>query len=160
MNVKYASQNTFLWIGDGGSPTEQFFKVLGLEDITLPAIKASVLDVSSQDETDHYFDYISTMIDSGEAKFPILLDPNEESQNETATVVGTKAGGLKYLLDQRAKRNMRIEFSYTSPVCRLAFQGVVVGFEGQAPVKGALRATVTIKVMKKTTLQVGTGSGA
>lgn len=159
MNVKYASQNTFLWIGDDGSP-EAFFKVLGLEDITLPAIKASVLDVSSQDETDHYMDYISTLIDSGEAKFPILFDPNEPTQNETATVAGTRAGGLKYLLDQRARRNMRIEFSYTSPVTRMRFLGTVVGFDGTAPVKGALRATLTIKVMKKTTVEVGTGSGA
>ncbi|TAK97784.1 MAG: hypothetical protein EPO08_20685 [Rhodospirillaceae bacterium] len=158
-NVKYASQNTFLYIGDGGG-SEMFFKVLGLEDITLPQTKATLLDVTTQDETDHYMDYLSTLLDNGEATFPVVLDPNEVTQNEASTIVGTRAGGLKYLMDQRVRRNMRIEFGYTSPVTRMRFVGIVTEFSGSAPVKGALRAQVRIKAVGKNTLEVGTGAGA
>jgi hypothetical protein len=160
LSTKYAAQNTYLYIGDAGSPTETFFKVAFLQDISLPKVKADTLDVSTQDETDHYHDWLSTMIDSGEATFPIVLDPNDITQNETATVVGTNAGGMKYLLDQRARRNMRFEFSYTSPVTRLRFVAIVTGFAADAKVKGNLAATITIKVVSKTTLEVGTGTGA
>jgi hypothetical protein len=68
LSTKYAAQNTYLYIGDAGSPTETFFKVAFLQDISLPKVKADTLDVSTQDETDHYHDWLSTMIDSGDAE--------------------------------------------------------------------------------------------
>lgn len=160
MATKYAAQNTFLYIGDGATVSEAFFKVKFLQDIALPKEKADILDVSTQDETDHYHDYISTMIDGGECSFPIVLDPNEPTHNETPGVEGVNAGGLKWLMDNRARRNMRFEFSYTSPVTRIRFAGVVTGMAGDAKVKGNLAANVTIKVMGKPTLEVGTGTGA
>lgn len=148
--VKYAAINTFLWVDITGSGS--FAKVIGVQDIMLPKIKADLIDVTTQDETDFYHDFLSTLIDSGEASFTLVFDPNEVSQNETA-------GGLKWLLDNRAQRNMRFEFSYTSPVTRMKFVGIVVGFAADAKVKGNLASSVTIKAIKKTTLEVGTGSG-
>jgi hypothetical protein len=156
--AKIAAQGTFLYVGDGGSP-EQFFKMAQLQDINLPKIKADTLDVTTQDDTDHYYDYISTLLDSGEATFPIVFDPNEATHNETPTVEGTTPGGFKYLLDQRAKRNMRFAFPST-PACRMRFQAIVTNFGGDAKVKGALMANITLKCTKKTTLEVGTGTGA
>ena len=148
--TKYAAINTFLWVDTTGSGS--FSKVLGVQDIMLPKIKADLIDVTTQDETDFYHDFLSTLIDSGEASFTLVLDPNEATQNETS-------GGLKWMLDNRTQRNMRFEFSYTSPVTRMRFVGIVTGFSGDAKVKGNLAASVTIKAIKKTTLEVGTGSG-
>jgi hypothetical protein len=160
VSTKYAAQNTYLYIGDGGTVTENFYKVAFLQDIQLPKIKADLIDVSTQDETDHYHDYLSTMIDSGEASFPLVLDTNDITQNETPGVVGVNAGGLKWLMDNRVRRNMRFFFSYTSPATRLRFVATVTGYAGDAKVKGNLAATVTMKILGKTTMEAGTGTGA
>ena len=159
MANKYAAINTFLYVGDGGDPSETFFKVAALQDIQLPKLKADTVDVTTQDETDFYHDYLSTLLDSGECTFPIVMDPLEATHNESATSVGVSPGGLKYLFDQRAKRNMRLEFSYTSPVTRMKFIAQVTGYSGEAKVQGALMANVTLKVSKKVTLEQGTGTG-
>ena len=155
MATKWAAQNTFLYVGDGGSP-EQFFKVAHLQDITLPKLKADNIDVSTQDETDHYYDYLATMLDSGEATFPMVFDPTEGTHNETPTVAGVTAGGLKFLFDTRAKRNMRFQFP-TSPMTRFRFVAQVTGLAGDAKIKGALMMSVTLKVSGKTTMEAGTG---
>ncbi len=159
MNVKYAAQNTYLYIGDAAI-SEAFFKVNAVQDISGPKAKADIIDVSTQDETDHYHDYLQTMLDAGEITFKIVFDPNDITHNQTATVAGTNAGGLQYLFNQRSRRNMRIWFSYTSPSTRRRFVGGVTGFQDDAAVKGALQASITVRIFGGTTLEAGTGTGS
>ena len=156
--TKWQAQGTILYIGDAGSP-EQFFAVDHQQDFTLPQLKADQLDVTCQDESTHYYDWLSTLIDGGEISFPIVFDPTCITHNETATVAGTNAGGLKYLIENRLKRNMRIQLP-TTPGTRFRFLGTVSGFAGDAKVKGSLMTTVKVKVSGKPTLETGTGSGA
>lgn len=156
--TKWQAQGTKLYIGDAGSP-EQYFAVDHIQDFTLPQSKADQLDVTCQDETTHYYDWLSTLIDGGEISFPIVFDPTCITHNETATVAGTNAGGLKYLLENRLKRNMRIELP-TTPTTRFRLVGTVSFFGGDAKVKGALMENVKIKVSGKPILETGTGSGA
>jgi hypothetical protein len=158
MSTKWQAQNTYLFIGDEGSP-EQFFKVVFLQDINLPKRKADLIDVSTQDETDHYYDYLATMLDSGEATFQMVWDPTDPTHNNTATVAGVNAGGLEYLFNSRAKRNMRFAMP-TNPATRLRFVASVTGLVPDAKVKGALMQNVTLKVSGKATLEAGSGTGA
>lgn len=158
MSVKWAAKGTKLFIGDAGSP-EDYFAVKQQQDFTLPQVKAAQLDVTCQDDATPYLDFISTTLESGEIAFPVVFDPTDITHNETATVAGTNAGGLKYLIEQRVTRNMRIELP-TTPVTRFRFTGNVSGFAGDAKVKGALMETVKIMIRGKATLEVGTGAGA
>lgn len=152
----YAAIGSLLWVGDGSSP-ETFFKVAKVQDIAGPKVKTDTIDVTTHDTDDGYKEFIASLKDGQEVTFPCVFDPNEASQNESATIPGTQAGGLKYLLEQRVKRNMRLVMP-TSPSTRFAFVGLVVGFEADMKVSGALMAAVTIKVSKKPLLEQGVGA--
>jgi hypothetical protein len=164
MASPFAALGTQLWIGDAGSP-ETFFRVGRVQDITGPKDKTDIIDVTTHDASplnggDGYKEFICSLQEGQQVTFPMTLDPNAVEANEAATIVGTQAGGLKYLKNQRAVRNMRLAMPMVSPVCRVRMKGLIVGFEHSFKVTGAIEAMVTIQVSGKPTLEAGTGSGA
>lgn len=159
--VAYAAIGTQLWVGDGGT-LELFFQVAHIQDVSGPKMKRDTIDVTTHDSQVNaggYKEFIGSLKDGQEVTFPLVFDPNSANHNETATVVGTTAGGLKYLFETNVKRNMRIQLP-TSPTTRLRFVGQVTEFDTDLKVAGAVMANCTIKVSGKPTLEVGTGSGA
>ena len=155
--VKQAAIGTQIWVGDAGSP-ETFFLVASVKDIAGPKMKADTIDVTTQDSASGYKEFVSSLKDGQEITFPIEFDPNFVGHNESATIVGTQAGGLKYLFEQRLKRNMACVYP-TSPFTKMSFVGVVVGFEPDNKVLGSILANVTIKVSGKPTLGLGSVNG-
>lgn len=158
----YAALGTQLWISDGGSP-ETFFRVARVGDMTGPQSKAETIDGTTHEsalQDAPYREFVTSLLDGGDVAFPIMLDPAEVSQVESATIVGTRAGGLKYLLEQRQRRNHRIVFPFTSPVARIRYVGLVTGFVPDMKVTGMFMANITIKVSGKPTLEIGTAQGA
>jgi hypothetical protein len=155
--VKQAAIGTALWIGDAGSP-ETFFLVSSAKDFAGPKMKADTIDVTTQDSASGYKEFISSLKDGQEVTFPIEFDPNFVGHNEAATIAGTQAGGLKYLFEQRAKRNMAMVYP-TSPFTKMSFVGVVVGFEPDNKVMGSMLGNITIKVSGKPTLGLGSVNG-
>jgi hypothetical protein len=156
----FAALGTQVWIGDGGSPTETYFKVGRVQDVSGPKDKTDIIDVTTHDSAtvnggDGYKEFIASLQDGQQITFPLVLDPNESTHNETATVVGTNAGGLKYLKNLRVRRNMRLVMPMVSPMCRVRLVGIVVGFELDFKVTGALMASVTIQVSGKPTMEQG-----
>jgi hypothetical protein len=159
----YAALGTQIWVGDGGSP-DTFFKVARVQDIQGPKVKTDLIDVTTHDAAlvdggDGYKQYIGSLKDGQQITFPVVLDPNDITQNETATVVGTNAGGLKYLCEQNAIRNCRIAFPQVSPTCRIRLKMLFTGFDFEAKVTGSVMATLTAQCIGKPTLEVGSGSG-
>ncbi len=155
MANKQASIGTELWIGDAGSP-ETFFLVPSVGDIAGPKKSVATIDVTTQDSPQGYDEFISSLKSGGEVTFPIQLDPNAIEHNNTATVVGTNAGGLHYLLEQRVKRHMRVAIP-TSPATRFSFLGLVTGIAGDFKVKGSTMSSVIVKVSGPPTLEAGVG---
>jgi len=158
----YAALGTQLWISDGGSP-ETFFRVARVGDLTGPQSKAETIDGTTHEsalQDAPYREFVSSLLDGGEVTFPIMLDPAELSQAEAPTIVGTQAGGLKYLLEKGYRRNHRIVFPFTSPVARIRYVGLVTGFVPDMKVVGMLMSSITIKVSGKPTLEAGTAQGA
>jgi len=161
MSKAYAAIGTQLWIGDGGSP-EMFFRVARIGDVAGPKSKVDTIDVTTHEsalQAAPYKEYIASLMDGQEVTFPLVWDPGDDTHSETATSVGTNAGGLKYLMEQRAIRNMRLAYP-TSPATRTRFVGFVTGYEPDLKVTGHMAANVTIKVTGKPTLEAGTGPGA
>ncbi len=152
---KYAAIQSVLWVSDGGSP-ETFFKVASCGDTSGPKKKVTTIDVTTHDTDDNYMDFIASLKDGGEVSLALVFDPNDITHSEAATVVGTNAGGLNYLFEQRVKRSMRLALP-VSPAARWAFTGLVTAFEPDMKVTDALRANCTIKVSKKPTLEAGIG---
>jgi hypothetical protein len=140
-----------LWVGDGGSP-EAFDYIPAMMDISGPSITAATTDVTVHDNVDGYAQFISTLKDGGTVSFNLVWDPTDSRHNAGNT-------GLLGLLESRVTSNMRHTFP-TSPTTRFRFRGVVVKYSPTAPVKGALTASVDIKVSGKPTLETGTGNGA
>jgi hypothetical protein len=152
--VKYAAIGMQLWISDGGASPETYFKVASVADIVGPKAKADTIDSTTHDTTDGYRDFIASLKDGQEVTFPVWLDPNEATHNETATVVGTNAGGLKYLFEQRVKRNMKLVMP-VSPVARVRFTALVTGYEFDFKVAGGIMANIVLKVNKEPVLEAG-----
>ncbi len=152
--VKRAALGVALWIGDAGSP-ETFFKVGSIKDVAGPKIKKTTIDVTTHDSLSGYNEFIASLKDGQEVTFPIELDPTSNQHDETPTVIGQNAGGLKYLLeDVNIPRNMKLVIP-SSPLTRFSFAGLVTGYEPDLKVLGSIMANITIKVSGKPGLAVG-----
>ena len=150
---KYPAIGTKLWIGDAGSP-ETFFSVASCGDFTGPKKKRDLLDATTHDTdtTDGgYKEFITSLKDGQETTFPIWLDPNEATHNNTPAAVGSHCGGLDYLFETGARRNMYLAYP-VSPAAMVQFAGIVTGLELDAKVAGGLMGNVTVKVTGRTTL--------
>ncbi len=147
-----------LWVGDDGSP-ETMFRVGRIGDVSGPNRQTDTFETTTHDTEeleDGYKEFESSLKDGGEFTFPIMFDPNSDHHNEAPTVVGTNAGGLMYLQDARAKRNMRFVMP-GSPTNRFAFKGLITKVGGDFKVAGAKMCNVTIKISGKPTLEAGGG---
>lgn len=142
MSKEYAAKGTQLQMGDGGSPTENFTAIAQVEDINGIAL---ALDTA---ETTHHAsaakEFVATVIDGGEVSLSIVWDPGEATHKNAS-------GGLSYQLLQKILRNFKLVFPDVANSV-ISFAGFVVGFEPEAPVKGALKAKLKIRVSGLPTL--------
>jgi len=161
MSKLYAALGIQLWVGDDNS-IETFFKVARVGDVSGPQEKVDTIDATTHQSAENpdgpYREFILSLIDAGTATFPIMLDPAEESQNEAPTIVGVQAGGLRYLMKNRLRRNMRMVFPFTSPEARVRMFGGVTGMNFDGKVAGMLMYTVTLKLSGPATLEAGSGN--
>ena len=157
--IPKAAIGTQLWIGDDESP-EYFTRVGRIGDVSGPNVTADTIETTTHDTEDlegGYKEFITSLKDGGEVTFPIMFDPTSEEHNESATDPGVAAGGLKYLIESREKRNMRLVLP-SSPKYRLSFKGVLTQWGGDFKVQGAMMANITIKVSGRPVLEVGIGN--
>ena len=142
MTSAKSSFGTLLQLGDAGSP-EAFTTVAEVLDITGPQLSHDTEEVTSHSSPNAWEEFIATIGRSGEVTFDINLIPGHATQDETTGLVSLAYSG--------ATRNWRLVLSATGK--RWAFAALVSGFEGSSPVVGAQRASVTLKISGRPTLE-------
>lgn len=126
------SHGTLLKIGDGATPTEAFTTIGEVKDITGPPQTTDTEEVTNHD-SQGWKEYIATLQDGGDITFDI---------NYTGAV---SQRSLRTDQANKTKRNFQIVLPLETPET-LEFSAYVTSFSYNAPVSGALTASITLKV--------------
>lgn len=130
-----SSFGTLLKIGDGGG-SEVFTTIAEVMDISGPKYAVGITDVTAHD-TGPYHQKLTTLIDAGQITFDL---------NFNALATQGFSGGLYNDMANRTLRNFKLVLPTTVSKTG-SFAAYVTGYEINAPVEGALRASVTLDVV-------------
>lgn len=136
--MAFSSFGTLLKRGDGATPTEVFTTVAEVKDIKGFNASLSTEEVTYQGAT--AAEFVAGVVDYGEVSFDLNFDP-----------AGTTHDGLFDDLTGKVKRNFKMVMTDTGGA-EYAFAAYVTKFELNAPVKGALTASLTLKISGAVTL--------
>lgn len=115
-----------------------------VSSISGPGLTLETEDVTSHDSAGGWEEAVATILRSGEVTLDIVYDPNLATHRNAT-------GGLLADLISRTPQTWAITFPVT-PVAHWVFSAFVTGFEPDAPVDGALTASVTMKLTGAPTL--------
>lgn len=119
--AKYRAFGTQLQYGDGGSP-EVFTSITALQDIEIPAGTADKIDVTTQDSTGGFKEYLQGLKDAGSFKVTCVYDPADLTHLAmNALYASGDWTNWKAILP-------------TSPTHDITFTGYVAGADLKAPV--------------------------
>jgi hypothetical protein len=128
-------------IGDGGDP-ESFVDVAELFDVDGPQLDSEQDDVTTHNSPANWVEKLTTVTDGGQIVFDIGYIPSEATHDETT--------GLLADYVNRTLRNFKVVFP--DPGTKTwAAAALVKGFKPKAPVKGTLRAAVTLEISGEVT---------
>lgn len=145
MTTAISSFGTLVKIGDGAS-SETFTTIAELRDITPPELASDTEDVTSHSSTGGYEEVIPDgVLKTGEVTFEINYVPTATTHNATA--------GLIKDWKNKTKRNFQLVYP-DSGNSTWVFAAYVTKFASKAPVKGVLRADVTLKLTGQPTALV------
>lgn len=141
VSTAIASWGTLLKVGDGAAPIENFTTILQVQDLTPPAVTTLMEDATSHDSTEGWTETRPTNLEAGDITFGVLYVPT----------AATHDAGTGLIADQVAKtlRNFQLIYPDTTT---WSFSAYVIKFAPKAPVKGLLKADVTLDVTGKPTL--------
>ena len=117
--------------------------VANLTNISGPGVSADTIDVTAHDSADAFREFVAGVIDGGE----IRLEGN---------LVSAAAGNV--ILTELAARTSTtcvIQYSTAANAC-WKFEGIVTGFENDAPYDGKIGFSASVKVDGKPTLAATT----
>ncbi len=120
---------TEIGIGDGGDP-ESFTNVAEIIDITPPQYSADAVDVTTNDSTNRYREFIPGLRNGGTVTFTAVFTPSSSDSLITA-------------FETTAAANYRITFS-NATTC--TFGAVVTGYSASVPLGDRMEATFTLQV--------------
>lgn len=149
MSTKYAAINTWLYVSLDNTV---WHKVAACQDFAGPKLSKDTIDVTTHDVTDDYKEYIGSLKDSKDISFSLVMDPNDASQNEVNPY------GLKALFETGFASTNTPYWKLVwpvSPAARLAFRGIVTGYEFAAKIKDALMVSATVKVTGASAMEAG-----
>lgn len=137
MSDAIAAYGTLLKRGDGGSP-ETFTTIAEVKSISGPNMSSDVIDVTTHSSAaaGAWREKIASLIDPGELSFDINLIP-------------ASSGHISLRTDfvNRTKRNFKIQFPDVG-LTTWSVEGIVTGFECEAPTDDVLAASITITITK------------
>lgn len=142
MTSALSSFGTLVKKGDGGSP-ESFTTIAELLDIEGPELELDTEEATSHSSPDGWAEYIGTILDGGEVSFDVNYVPTNATHNATTGLIKDMTG--------RTKRNFQIVFP-DSGNTTWSFTALVTKVGPAAPVRGALKGSITLKVTGKPTL--------
>jgi predicted secreted protein len=117
-------------------------EIAGVTNISGPGLSLDTEDVTSHDSDNYWEEVVGTILRSGEITLDIVYDP-------AAATHKNASGGLLYDMVQRATNTYSLVFPNAT---EWSFSALVTGFEPDAPVDGALTASVTLKLTGDVTL--------
>ena len=115
-----------------------------LDSISGLKIARDTIEVTALSDTDGYRKYIGGLADGGEVSFSGYFDPKDTGQAQLKTLIEGATGTVG---------SWSITFP-TSLSASWAFDGILTGFEGEAPMGDKLGFAGTIKVTGKPVLTV------
>lgn len=133
-----SSFGTFLKRGDGGSPTEIFSTIAEVRDISGPALALGTEEVTSHDSAG-WREFIPTLLEGGEVSFDLNYFSHTTQDN------------VRTDMTNKTKRNFQLVFDLPTDET-WAFAAYVTGFEMDAPVEGALTASLTVQITGSVTI--------
>jgi predicted secreted protein len=142
MTDAISSFSTLLKIGDGATP-ETFGTIAEVLDIDGPDLGLDTEEVTSHDSANGWSEHIGTILNGGEVSFDVNFVPTDAT-HDTST-------GLQGDMIDRTLRNFQLVLP-DSGTTTYAFAALVTGFKAAEPVKGALRASVKLKISGAVTL--------
>ena len=130
---------TKLKIGNDGT-TETFTAVAEVKDITPPQLSKDSIEVTSQDSTNGFREFIPGWKDSGEVSFEGNWIPTHATQDGTTGVLAS--------FNDDDNHNWQIVLPNDGTVAGLTvgFTGHVINFEPDLPLEDAAALSVSIKV--------------
>lgn len=135
MTSAISSFGTLMKIGDGATPTETFTTIAEVLDITGPQVALATTEVTSHD-SNGWREFIPTLKEGGEVTFDC---------NFFAHTTQGFSGGLYNDLNNKTKRNFQTVFT-TTPAKTAAYAAYVTSVKLAAPVDGALKGSITLKI--------------
>ncbi|MCS6297164.1 MAG: outer capsid protein Hoc [Nitrospira sp.] len=140
MSDAIAAYGTLLKRGDGNTP-ETFTNIAEVKSISGPNMSSDVIDVTTHSSAaaGAWREKIASLIDPGELSFDINFIPDA-------------AGHIALRTDfvNRTKRNFKIQFPNIAATT-WTIEGIVTGFECEAPTDDVLAASITITITKAPT---------
>lgn len=139
-----SSFGTLLKLGDGAT-SEAFTSIAEVRDIKGPGISLDTEEMTNHtSSTDGWEESIGTILKGGDVTFEVNWLPANVTQSFTTS------GLLKDLVG-RTLRNFQLVVPAASTLT-WTFAAIVTKFQPDLPVKGAQRASVTLKLSGKPTL--------
>jgi predicted secreted protein len=112
-------------------------EIAGVKTISGPGLSLDTEDVTSHDSPNGWEEVVGTILRSGEVTLDIVYDP-------AAATHKYAAGGLLHDMVSRDSNTYSLVFPDAANTT-WSFSALVTGFEPDAPVDGALAASVTLK---------------
>jgi len=147
MNAEHGF-DTQLLLEDNPPGSGVFTELAAVGAISGPSLSMDTNEVTNRDSPERWREYIGGLKDAGEVSFDIYWNMTEETH-------GTVTGLLQdfHSSSQAVARLFKIIWPDTAKTVWL-FNGLITGFDIEAPYDDAMTANITIKISGKPTLKV------
>src|SRR5262245_27903911 len=139
------AQGTRLLVADTASPAASASRhIAEVTSISGPTMTSDLIDVTSQESSGGFREKIIGLTDPGELSFDIFFNQTLQSHIHTNAA---PPGGLLYIFSSKSIKYWQLWLPPSSGVTPMGiwqFAGVVNGFELDASVDDALKASVTL----------------
>lgn len=122
---------TVVRFGVGATPV--WTQLLGLEDVTFPNSQTDEIEVTHMQSPNRTKEFMAGLNDNGEVSFSVHWIPGGP---QDTVVMGIKASG----------EIIQVEFTAANGGEPEIYAGFVKGYERMAPVNGAMKATILVRV--------------
>jgi predicted secreted protein len=137
------SYGSALQLGDGGTP-ETFATIAEVKDITPPQLERDSIEMTSQDSSDGYREFIPGWRDGTELTFECNWLPSNTTHDKTTGM----------LADFNDNVNHNWKLILPDSVLTITFAGHITAFNGDLPLEEGANLSITVKISGKPVFDV------